>query len=209
MISGISSTTLLSKRPGRRSATSKISGLFVAAIIIILVFTSKPSISTRIWFNVCSRSSLDPPIPAPLCLPTASSSSINTIHGELLFAFLKRSRTRDAPTPTNISTNSDPEILKNGTSASPATALAKSVFPVPGAPTKRTPFGILAPNAMNFFGFFRKSTISKSSIFASLTPATSLNVILFFFSSGLTSRARLCPKLIALEFAPCTCLIIK
>ena len=34
--------------------------------------------------------------------------------------------------PTNISTNSEPEMEKNGTSASPATALANNVLPVPG-----------------------------------------------------------------------------
>ena len=56
------------------------------------------------------------------------------------------SLTLDAPTPTNISTKSEPEIVKKGTPASPATALAKSVLPVPGGPTSRTPFGILPPN---------------------------------------------------------------
>ena len=40
----------------------------------------------------------------------------------------------DAPTPTNISTKSEPEIEKNGTPASPATARASSVLPVPGGP---------------------------------------------------------------------------
>ena len=50
------------------------------------------------------------------------------------FACSKRSRTRDAPTPTNISTKSEPLIEKNGTPASPATALASSVLPVPGGP---------------------------------------------------------------------------
>ena len=43
--------------------------------------------------------------------------------GALFLPCSKRSRTRDAPTPTNISTKSEPEIEKNGTSASPATAL--------------------------------------------------------------------------------------
>ena len=42
-----------------------------------------------------------------------------------------------APTPTNISTNSEPEMLKNGTPASPATARAISVLPVPGGPTRQ------------------------------------------------------------------------
>src|SRR5690606_40968968 len=63
----------------------------------------------------------------------------------------KRSRTRAAPTPTNISTNSEPEIEKNGTPASPATARAISVLPVPGGPTRRIPFGILAPSRPYFF----------------------------------------------------------
>jgi hypothetical protein len=50
------------------------------------------------------------------------------------FACSNRSRTREAPTPTNISTKSDPEMEKKGTPASPATALASSVLPVPGGP---------------------------------------------------------------------------
>jgi hypothetical protein len=33
-------------------------------------------------------------------------------------------------------------IMKNGTPASPATARPRRVLPVPGGPTKRTPFGI-------------------------------------------------------------------
>ena len=57
-----------------------------------------------------------------------------------------RSRTRAAPTPTNISTNSEPEIEKNGTFASPATALASNVLPVPGGPTSSTPFGMRPPS---------------------------------------------------------------
>lgn len=71
---------------------------------------------------------------------------------------------RDSPpTPTNISSKLDPLANKNGTSASPATALANIVFPVPGGPVKRTPFGNLPPRVENFSGFFRNSTISSSS----------------------------------------------
>ena len=47
---------------------------------------------------------------------------MKTMHGEACFACSKRSRTREAPTPTNISTKSEPEMEKNGTPASPATA---------------------------------------------------------------------------------------
>ena len=75
-----------------------------------------------------------------------------------------RSRTRAAPTPTNISTNSEPEIEKKLTSASPATARASSVLPVPGGPTSRTPLGMRAPSRLYAFGSRRKSTISFSSV---------------------------------------------
>ena len=69
----------------------------------------------------------------------------------LAWPLSNRSRTRLAPTPTNISTNSDPEMLKNGTPASPATARASSVLPVPGGPTSSTPCGMRAPSAANFW----------------------------------------------------------
>ena len=38
---------------------------FVAAMTIIPSFPSKPSISIKSWFKVCSRSSLPPPRPTP------------------------------------------------------------------------------------------------------------------------------------------------
>ena len=56
------------------------------------------------------------------------------------------SLTLEAPTPTNISTKSEPEIVKNGTLASPAIALASKVLPVPGEPTIKIPRGIFPPN---------------------------------------------------------------
>ncbi len=68
------------------------------------------------------------------------------MHGACFFACSKRSRTRAAPTPTNISTKSEPEMLKKGTLASPAMALASKVLPVPGEPTMSTPRGILPPS---------------------------------------------------------------
>jgi hypothetical protein len=77
---------------------------------------------------------------------------MNTIDGADSFACAKRSRTRDAPTPTIASTNSDADNEKNGTSASPATARASSVFPVPGGPESKTPWGILPPSRRYFSG---------------------------------------------------------
>ncbi len=81
---------------------------------MMLSFISKPSISTRSWFRVCSRSSFPPPKPAPLWRPTASISSMKMMHGEFCLAWANRSRTREAPTPTNISTKSEPEIAEEG-----------------------------------------------------------------------------------------------
>ena len=103
------------------------------------------------------------------------------IHGAFVFACLKRSLTREAPTPTYISTNSEPDIEKKGTPASPATAFARSVLPVPGGPTRSAPFGSLAPISRYFFGSFRKSTISVRDSLASSSPATSSNVTPVFF----------------------------
>ena len=62
---------------------------------------------------------------------------------------------------------------KKGTLASPATALASRVLPVPGGPTSRAPLGSLAPMERYFSGSWRKSTISPSSSLASSSPATS------------------------------------
>ena len=141
--SGNSTGTLLSNLPGLKRALSRLSGLFVAASITTPTPPSNPSISLSNWFRVCSLSSF-PPIPlAPsLFLPIASISSMNTIQGAFSLACLNKSLTLAAPIPTNISINSDPEIEKNGTPASPATALARSVLPVPGGPTNNAPFGI-------------------------------------------------------------------
>ncbi len=98
------------------------------------------------------------------------------IQGAFSLACLNKSRTREAPTPTNISTKSEPDIVKKGTPASPATAFANNVLPVPGGPTNNTPLGILPPKAVYFLGCCRKSTTSMTSSLASSKPATSLNV---------------------------------
>jgi cell division protease FtsH len=86
-------------------------GRLVAAMIIIPSWESKPSISTNNAFNVCSLSSLPPPSPCPRERPTASISSINTRQGVFFFASANMSRTLEAPTPTNISTKSDPLMV--------------------------------------------------------------------------------------------------
>mmetsp|Transcript_2934 Transcript_2934/g.8943 ORF Transcript_2934/g.8943 Transcript_2934/m.8943 type:complete len:242 (+) Transcript_2934:892-1617(+) len=171
--SGRSTVTWRSKRPGRSSAESSTSGRLVAASTMTPVLPSKPSISVRSWLIVCSRSSLPPPMPAPRWRPTASISSMKMMQGAFALAFSNRSRTRLAPTPTKSSTNSEAAQLKKGTPASPATALASSVLPVPGGPTSSAPLGILAPSCVYLSGFLRKSTTSCSSSLAPSTPATS------------------------------------
>ena len=59
------------------------------------------------------------------------------------------SLTLEAPTPTNISTKSDPDIEKKGTFASPAIAFANKVLLVLG-PINKAPFGIFPPSLLNF-----------------------------------------------------------
>ena len=134
----------LSNLPGLSSALSNISGLFVAAKTIIVSSVSNPSISTNNWFNVWLFSD-SAPLPLVLLEPTASISSIKTMHGAIFFAFSNNFLTLEAPSPANISINSEPLIEINGTFASPAIALAIKVLPVPGFPQRSTPLGIFAP----------------------------------------------------------------
>ena len=193
--SGGCTATRRSKRPGRSSAGSRTSGRFVAPSTTTASVDSKPSISVRIWSSVCSRSSL-----APLSAetpwrerPMASSSSMKMIDGAASLALLNRSRTRDAPTPTIASMNSDAAIEKYAACASPATARASSVLPVPGGPYSSTPCGMRPPSLTYLSGVRRKSTISASSALASSIPATSSKVTVIF--CGSTRRACERPKL--------------
>ena len=84
-------------------------------------------------------------------------------------------------------------------------AFASSVLPVPGAPSKRTPLGILAPTLVNLAGSLKNSTISSNSSFSSFRPATSFKVIL---PSPMESLARLFPKFIILLLPPAFWLFI-
>ena len=68
------------------------------------------------------------------------------IAGAASLALANRSRTREAPTPTIASMNSEAAIEKNAACASPATARASSVLPVPGRPDSSTPWGIRPPS---------------------------------------------------------------
>ena len=200
LTSGLPTRIWRSKRPGRKRAGSRTSERLVAAMTMTPSFPSKPSISTSNWLRVCSRSSCPPPRPAPRWRPTASISSMKIIAGAFFLAFSKRSRTRLAPTPTNISTNSEPDMVKKGTPASPATALAKRVLPVPGGPSNKTPAGIRAPNLVKRLGSLRNSTTSTSSCFSSSAPATSLKRTLTFCLE--ISLERDLPKFMAPRIPP-------
>jgi hypothetical protein len=70
----------------------------------------KPSISTNSWLRVLSRSSLLPFDPVCRALPMASISSMNTIALPAARARSNNARTRLAPTPTYVSTKSEPDI---------------------------------------------------------------------------------------------------
>ena len=58
--------------------------------------------------------------------------------------------------PTIASMNSAAESEKNGTPASPATARASSVLPVPGGPESSTPRGIRAPSFWYLVGLLQE-----------------------------------------------------
>ena len=113
---------------------------------------------------------------------------MKTIDGARFRALAKRSRTREAPSPTKSSTKLDPVTEKKGTPASPATALAISVLPVPGGPTISTPRGPRAPIRAYRWGCFRKSTTSLTSCLAPSYPAMSANVVLGRSSSYSLAR---------------------
>mmetsp|Transcript_2655 Transcript_2655/g.4081 ORF Transcript_2655/g.4081 Transcript_2655/m.4081 type:complete len:201 (-) Transcript_2655:743-1345(-) len=140
--SGNGTMTFLDILPGLNNAGSNASKRFVAAKKNTPFLPSNPSSSVNSWFNVWSRSSL---CPAPRLPPTASSSSMKTTQGATRRASPNSSLTRAAPRPTYNSTNSEADTDKKGRPASPATALAKSVLPVPGGPLRTTPLGALAP----------------------------------------------------------------
>src|SRR5690554_636750 len=117
-----------SNRPGRSNALSRLSGRLVAASITTPFRPSKPSISVSSWFKVCSRSSLL--LILSRFLPMASISSIKIMQGAFSVACLNRSRTLAAPIPTNICTNSDPEMEKKNTFASSCPATSAKVVSI-------------------------------------------------------------------------------
>ena len=177
--SGAGTWICRSSRPGRVRAGSRTSARFVAASTMMRWAVSKPSIWSSIAMRVFSRS-LSAPLtdPLPRVRPMASISSMKTMAEPAARALSNRSRTRLAPTPAKVSTKSDPARAKNGTPASPATARASSVLPVPGGPTSSAPRGGLAPTRVKRSPSRRNSTSSCISVSASSAPATSAKRVL-------------------------------
>ena len=118
----------------------------------------------------------------------------------ILRACWNKSRTRLAPTPTNISMKSEPVTDKKPTPASPATARANKVLPVPGGPTSNIPLGTFAPISLNRSGMRRKSTTSLISVLTPSYPAMSAKVV--DGRSALYALARLRPMDIMLPIWP-------
>ena len=155
--SGSGTVTWRSKRPGRSRAESRMSGRLVAAIITMPSVASKPSISESIWLSVRSRSSCPPPRPVPLA-PDESISSTKMIARPILRADWKRSRTRLAPTPTNISMKSLPVTDREGHAGLAGDRSGDERPAGPGGPTSNTPLGMRAPISPNLSGYAGSTT---------------------------------------------------
>jgi hypothetical protein len=96
---------------------------------------------------------------------------------------LNKSRTRDAPTPTNISTKSEPDREKMAL-ALLQQPFANRVFPVPGGPTSKAPLNFTTEVCV-FLWVFQKLD-NFVFLLAPSSPATSLNVVftsVFFIKS--------------------------
>ena len=79
--------------------------------------------------------SLVPPeLESYLLLPTASTSSMKTMVGLRSSATLKSSLTSFGPSPRYFWTSSEPTTRRKVADVLFATALARSVLPVPGSP---------------------------------------------------------------------------
>ena len=106
-------------------------------------------------------------------VPIPSNSSIKIIHGAIRRAFLNNIFTFMGPIAINILSKSVALAGMNETFDSPARAFANRVFPFPGVPSKRIPFGILTPAFCHFFGFRIMSITCSISCLRESIPTTS------------------------------------
>jgi hypothetical protein len=143
----------------------------VAPITITLVDGVEPVISVRIWFSVCSRSSLPPlkpPTPEVRERPIASSSSMKTIDGRGLLRLLEQvAHARRADADDRLDELRRRQREERGVRLAGDRTREQRL---PGAGRARrgsTPCGIRPPRRRYFSGWRRKSTTSSSSSFAS------------------------------------------
>mmetsp|Transcript_10440 Transcript_10440/g.44450 ORF Transcript_10440/g.44450 Transcript_10440/m.44450 type:complete len:241 (-) Transcript_10440:551-1273(-) len=172
---GCGNSILRSRRPERNSAGSKMSALFVAAMIFTRSSLENPSS----WFNNSSivRCTSRSPLVSlsKRFVPIASISSMKMIAGAFSFARANASRTNLAPSPMNICTNSGPASFKYAALVCAAHARAMSVLPVPGGPYSNTPFGARMPSVLNFSAcVMGNTTASRNSWICLSNPPMSL-----------------------------------
>ena len=117
---------------------------------------------------------------------------MNTMHGAFFFACSNMSRTRAAPTPTNISTKSEPEIEKNGTFGLAGDGFREQRL----AGTRGADHQHAARNAaaelLELGRVAQEFDQLGDFLLASSQPATSANVTVLFASSSI--RALLLPN---------------
>mmetsp|Transcript_7835 Transcript_7835/g.25569 ORF Transcript_7835/g.25569 Transcript_7835/m.25569 type:complete len:306 (-) Transcript_7835:370-1287(-) len=159
--------TLTSRRPGRNSAGSSNSGMFVVARTMRFPASSTPSMLARSCAVTESRTPVESARLPRLRQMASISSKITTLIFGITFARLKpeassetapavlmtylahsafglskSALTRSSATPTNLSSSSGPLTTETRSSSQPsaaATCLAKSVFPQPGGPYSSAP----------------------------------------------------------------------
>ena len=134
-----------------------------------------------------------PPPSACLRIPTASISSMKTMHWPphlraSRFAFQARKRTMIASIPMNVCANPEPGIETNGELKPVAIAFASIVLPVPGAPTKSRPRSRLPPARSNASPDCQSVTTRWTSSFASTWPRTSASLTPHWASPGSKPR---------------------
>mmetsp|Transcript_5519 Transcript_5519/g.21191 ORF Transcript_5519/g.21191 Transcript_5519/m.21191 type:complete len:240 (-) Transcript_5519:89-808(-) len=127
-------------------------------------------------------------LPSTRAEPMESISSMKMMDGAWSLAITKSSLTMREPSPMYFCTSSEPDTRMNVQSVWCATALASSVFPVPGGPYSSTPLGCAIPRLSNSSGcLMGSSTTSLISLICLSNPPT----ISYVESGTFSTRMRL------------------
>mmetsp|Transcript_56469 Transcript_56469/g.115567 ORF Transcript_56469/g.115567 Transcript_56469/m.115567 type:complete len:239 (+) Transcript_56469:796-1512(+) len=166
-----------SRRPGRQTAGSSMSGRLDAPMQMTFLRAPTPSISVRIWLTMRSPASPEEP-PEPRGLAMESISSKKRMHGAAPRALLKSSRTLDSDSPIHIERSSGPFTEMKLSFASFAIAFAISVFPHPEGPYSNTPLDGFMPNLAYLCAYWTGyMTVSINSCLTFSRPPTSAHVV--------------------------------